>query len=380
MKSPSIKIVHFGKYYFPENGGVESVTSTLAEAAALNAYSVEVVCFGNLVKDVSEEIIEGVNVFRCPVAAIISSQPLGCRYFFTSIKRSKFADVVHLHLPNYLAMLSAFFIPKKTKLIIHWHSDVINKGLIAFLLSPIEYFCLQRADLVIATSENYANYSRPLDRFKDKVKVVPIGIEDKSIIKQSVLSEVSPSLFHLINSKKVILSVGRLVPYKGFEVLINASKEIDVNAIVLIVGTGPLEKKLSDLVKMNKLEKKVYLLGNVSDGLLNALFRSADIFCLPSINRSEAFGVVLLEAMSYSLPIVSTNIEGSGVAWVNHDGFTGFNVPVNESNKIASACNLILRNSILAKKIGMAGRKRYLEQFQENIFVERIINAYKKLI
>ncbi len=370
-------IVHFGKYYFPDAGGIESVTLSLAKGAAMAGHRVSVVCFEKTLAN-KKEVIDGVHVIRAPVTKLLASQPLGFRYFWQCFSSAKNANLVHLHVPNMLAALCALFIPLKTRLLVHWHSDVINKGWLGTILRPLESAVLRRANSIIATSQVYADASETLAPFKSKITVVPIGVPDTK--HEGKGSPLSPVLEEKIGSKKIILAVGRLVPYKGFNVLVQAAEYLDKDSVVVIVGGGPLQDELQQAIQSGGAKDRVVLAGRLSDAELHALFERASLYCLPSTYRAEAFGVVLLEAMTYGLPIVASDIPGSGVPWVNQHGVSGLNVPVGNPNALAEACNLILNSVELQAKFSEGARQRFLSEFTEGVSVERMISVYDELI
>lgn len=370
-------IVHFGKYYFPDAGGIESVTVSLAKGAAVAGHHVSVVCFEKTSTE-KKEIIDGVHVTRAAIAKLLASQPLGFNYFYQCLSAAKSADIIHLHAPNMLGALCALFIPRKSRLLVHWHSDVINKGFLGKLLRPLESALLRRANKIIATSQVYADASETLAPFKRKITVVPIGVPDAK--HQGSDSELPPTLEKKIGNKKIILAVGRLVPYKGFEVLIQAAQQLTKDSVIVIVGGGPLQEELQQAVELGGVNNCVFLAGRLSDAALHALFERATIYCLPSTYRAEAFGVVLLEAMAYGLPIVASNIPGSAVPWVNQHGLTGFNIPVGDANALADACNRILASEELRTRLSQGARKRFLSEFTEDISVKRTLLTYKSLL
>lgn len=374
-------IVHFGKYYFPDAGGIESVTLSLAKGAAAAGYAVTVVCFKK--SDASDtEFINGVRIVRTPIWRLFVSQPLAWRYFLGCLRESLRADIVHLHAPNMLASLCAILVPKRIKLIVHWHSDVVGKGPLGYLFTPLTFLLLKRANLVIATSQVYAKASAPLRWFDSKLTVVPIGVQDP-IGLHSVKSEflnLPPDLVKKADGKKIILSIGRLVPYKGFNVLIDATHYLAKDVVVFIVGVGPLKQVLEAAIANAKLSDQIYLIGRQSDETLGALYKSATLFCLPSIVRSEAFGVVLLEAMACGLPVVATDIPGSGVPWVNMNDVSGINVAVGDPLALANACNLIIKSPSLRLRYSIGARERFLSTFTEDASVNRVLEIYKSLI
>jgi glycosyltransferase involved in cell wall biosynthesis len=369
-------IVHFGKYYFPDDGGIESVTHSLAKGAVMAGHAVSVVCFEKSTGN-KTEMSEGVLIIRVPIAISIAAQPLGVKYFFRALSAAKKADLVHLHVPNMLGALCALFIPQKVKLLVHWHSDVINKGFLGKLLRPLELALLRRANCIVATSQVYADASETLASFQNKITVVPIGVSD---VKHDDGDSKLPSALEVqIGGRQIVLAVGRLVPYKGFSVLIEAAQDFSESAVVIIVGGGPLQSELQKAIKHNGVNDHVILAGRLSDAQLHTLFERATLYCLPSNSRAEAFGVVLLEAMAYGLPIVASDIPGSGVPWVNQHGLSGFNVPVGNPKALANSCNQILTSGELRSTLSKSAHQRFLAEFTEEISVRRMMVVYDHL-
>lgn len=375
-KKRNIRVVHLGKYYPPDKGGIENVTQNIAEGIASKRFLITVICFKST-KIKKNKSPPFVRILRAPVLATIKSQPIGIRYFFLCLYYIKRSDIVHLHAPNLLASMSILFLNKKTRLITHWHSDIINKGLLEKIVAPLQNILLNKSDTILVTSKAYFNSSKTLAPYKNKIDIVPIGIPDISVgIKNHKLPL---DLEKKIEGKKIILSVGRLVHYKGFELLIHASKFLSPNTIIIIAGNGPLKMVLKNLVLHTKSSDRILLLNKISTDHLHALYKKASLFCLPSINRSEAFGVVLLEALAFGLPIISTKIKGSGTSWVNKHEETGLVVKNNDSKSIALACNRILNSKSLRNKFSKGSRKRYLQLFTIKKFLNRIRGIYNKL-
>jgi glycosyltransferase involved in cell wall biosynthesis len=370
-------IVHLGKYYAPDAGGIESVTLSLARGAAAAGHTVTVVCFEKS-RARREEVMEGVRVLRAPITKLLASQPLGLRYFFLCLKAARQADVIHLHLPNMLAALCILFIGKKPRLLVHWHSDVVNKGILGALLRPLVDAVLRRSDCIVATSEVYANASSTLKPHRAKITVVPIGVADPKRMdaQQSLPQEIEDR----VGGRKIILAVGRLVPYKGFHWLVAAAKDLAADVVIVIVGGGPLHSALGEAIASAGMAERVVMTGRLSDQALQALFERASLYCLPSTDRAEAFGVVLLEAMAYGLPIVASDIPGSGVPWVNQHGVSGLNVTVGDPAALAAACNRILDSAELHATLSAGARQRFMSEFTEEVSVQRIMAAYRRMV
>jgi glycosyltransferase involved in cell wall biosynthesis len=371
-----LKIVHFAKYYSPIVGGIESVTRSLARAAVIYGHEVSVICFDKRNANLLETV-EKVLIIRNFYPFKIFSQPLSFFYFYNCIKRGRATDIIHLHYPNLIAALAVLFIGRKSKLVVHWHSDIVNKGILSVITHPMEWVMLRRANQIIVTSSPYYESSASLKKFASKVEIVPIGIPD---VNQSKLLNCNDISSFNTKSRKVLLSVGRLVNYKGFDILIEAARYINKEAVIVIVGDGPMFEALQKQIVSLGLTERVFLLGRLKDEELNCLFSQATLYCLPSISRAEAFGVVLLEAMAHGLPIVATNILGSGVPWVNLHGESGINVRCNDPLAFADACNMIISSKELRTKLSFGARNRYVTKFNEEISSRRVMEIYNNLI
>ena len=359
-----MKIVHFAKFYPPEYGGIESVTEALAEDHAAIGHEVEVVCFTR--ETTTFEKLGRLRLRRLKVRKVIASQPLALSYLKTCIHAARSADVVHVHSPNMLAALAVLCLPSNVRTVIHWHADIENKGIIGTLIRPIERAMLRRADAVVVTTEEYAKASAALTEFKDKTEVIPIGIADTKKVPKFEISEVPYVLF-----------IGRLVPYKGLDVLLDALTFINNDAELRIVGIGPELAKLKAHVVRLGLESKVKFKGRIDEDELEELMAGAAVFCLPSVNRLEAFGVVLLEAMRAGRAIVSANIPGSGVPWVNSQGI---NVPIRDPKALAEAIDQLLEDPLKAKSLGELARARFESEFLRKTMSSRFLWLYKKLL
>lgn len=374
------KITHLGKFYHPDSGGIEGVTRTLAEGAIASGYNVDVVCFSKSEDCQPGEEIGGVRVLRVSALTTIKSQPLSITYLWNAIYCGSTSDIVHIHLPNMLAAFASLFIPP-SKLLIHWHSDVVGKGILGLLFKKLENISLKRAKKIIATTEIYAKSSKELRDHLDKVTVIPLGCKDfgSQCLQRGEIS-FSEEINDFVKDHNLILSVGRLVPYKGFDVLIEAAQYLDANIVIAIIGSGPLLDELQKKIDSLGLARLVKLFGRQGDAELLEFYKRAQIFCLPSIDRAEAFGLVLPEAMSFGLPIVATSISGSGVSWVNQHCETGLNVPVNNPMALAEACNQILGCKDDYQKYSDGSRHRYESEFTESLTIERVLSLCETIL
>lgn len=161
--------------------------------------------------------------------------------------------------------------------------------------------------------------------------------------------------------------------------MIEAAKYLNEGYKIVIGGKGPLEKKLRETIDSNNLGKKVELIGKIPQEELWEYYRRADVFCLPSVQRSEAFGIVLVEAMSAGCPLVTTKI-GSGTSWINQEGVTGFAVSPRNPKKLAEAIENIAGNEELTTAFSKNAIQRYNTEFRLPFMIDRTVDLYKKLL
>jgi glycosyltransferase involved in cell wall biosynthesis len=372
-------ILHIPNYYPPHLGGIEDtchiIVTTLQDT---NLYAQKVICF-NDGRNIQYDVYNNVEVIRVGTWEKIANQSLSYayrKYLLSLIKEFK-PDIIHFHAPNPLVSIYLLLlIPKKIKLIVHWHSDIIKqKGLIYTLYNPFEKLLLKRADKIICTSPLYPKYSDPLQPFQQKIIVIQSLINlnkfvdiDKNINAVNMIQD-------CFNNKKLIFFIGRHVEYKGIEYLLQAEKDIEPEAIILIAGSGPLTEKL----KAKYTSDRIIWLGRISDEELRNYLVAADIFAFPSITKNEAFGVALAEAMYCEATPVTFTIEGSGVNWVSIKDETGLEVENRNVEAYAAAINELLRNDDKRKLLGENARKRVLENFTIDCIKEKLQLLYENV-
>ena len=292
-------------------------------------------------------------------------------------------DLLHLHVPN-VAAFWPLLVPGARKLpwIVHWHADVPTDTdrwylkLLYRLYRPFENGLLRRATLVITTSPPYAPASEALTPWRDKCVVVPLGIRADAKLPSTTPSPIEREASD--NSLRV-LAVGRLSYYKGFDVLIRAVAETP-GVILDLIGDGEEAKPLRELIDALGIPDRVRLLGRVPDAEREAYLRTCDCLCLPSIERTEAFGVVLLEAMAAGKPCVATAVPGTGMAWVVQDGVTGLVVPPADADALGSALCFLKNNPNIRMSMGNAGQLRFRQKFRIEQSAEGLLAAYRSVL
>jgi rhamnosyl/mannosyltransferase len=285
-------------------------------------------------------------------------------------------DVVHVHLPWPQSNLNLFLKRFDGAMVVHWHSDIVRQRLLYAGFQWLERWLLRRADRICVTSPKLLEESAALEGFRDKAVSVPIGMPEST---HEIDDEEIRALRERYGARTLFFALGRLVPYKGFEHLIRAAAELPAGAMVMIGGDGPLAGDLRALIAELGVADRVKLPGALPDRDVELHMRACDAFCLPSVQKSEAFGIVQVEAMRAARPVVSTRLHGSGIDWVNQDGVTGYTVPAGDAQALAVALNRIAEDTGLARNLGEAARRRYEERFTARGMAEGVHAVYRSL-
>jgi glycosyltransferase involved in cell wall biosynthesis len=367
---PSFSALHIGKFYPPYMGGMETHLQALCESLQ-SEVNVEVVV-ANQHRQSVEDRVRGVKVTRAGALFNVSSAPI-CPQMLSAIRRSQ-ADIVHLHLPNPMAVLALLASGRRGKVIATYHSDIVRQKMQGRLFEPILRRALDRCDAIIVTSPNYMETSPILPSYREKCRVIPLGI---NYDQYQTHDELAAARLRRRYGQRIILSVGRLVYYKGFEYLIRAMRTTDGH--LLIVGQGPLRAELEQLARECGVVDRVTFLGHLSDTELLHHYYAASVFALASIARSEAFGLVQLEAMACGKPVVNTQLA-SGVPYVSLNRVTGLTALPKDPNTLSVALNRLLDNPELRARYGAAARERVRKEFTIEVMTRRTIQLYNQVL
>lgn len=372
-----MKILQVSKFYKPVMGGIERVAWELAEGLGRVGVRSDVLCSNQQRDTVVEHQPAGYDVVRAGSFGMVLSTSMAPAMVRELRRLASQHELIHLHMPDPMAALALFLVRPRVPVVVHWHSDVIRQRKAMKLYEPLQTWLLRRADAIIATSQAYADSSEPLRAWRSKVRVIPIGISDDRAPADVAAADM---LRQRYGSRRIVFALGRMAYYKGFDVLIRAAAALPDDTVVLIGGDGEMLPQLRAQVTSQGLGHKVRLLGHVQDGELAGYFLACDVFCMSSTVRSEAYGVVLLEAMMMGKPIIATDIVGSGVPWVNRHGLTGFNVPVGQPDELARLLSQLLADDALRARLGQAARERYLREFDAVLMTQHVVDLYRRLL
>jgi glycosyltransferase involved in cell wall biosynthesis len=358
-----MKPLHIGKFFAPQIGGMERFLEDLIRAQ--HAAGIDSAAIVHAGAD-EGSVADPSWLRRVPVFANVAFAPIAPG-FFGALRRAIAdfqPDYLHIHLPN-LSAFAALFLPSARRLpwVVHWHSDVVASKhsfllrLLYPLYRPFERALLERAALIICTSRQYLESSAPLAAFQEKCAVVPLGIDPARMA-----APLADPPQRWTQGRHRLLAVGRLTYYKGFDTLIRAVAQIP-DAELRIVGDGQDREQLLKLSILLGVSDRVFLEGVLSDTECAALYQTAELFCLPSRERTEAFGVVLLEAMHYGLPLLASAIAGSGVSAVIRNGVNGRLLPPDDSIAWRDAIAKLAPNATERRRLGEAGRERVARKY-----------------
>jgi glycosyltransferase involved in cell wall biosynthesis len=365
-----LKVVQIGKYYPPHVGGIETHLQALCDGLK-ETHDVQVFVAGDRRRDV-DTIVDGVAVHRLGIQFKIAGTAV-CPTMPWKIRRAG-ADIVHIHLPNPAGVVALLASGYRGPLVGTWHSDVVRQRRLAKMFEPIQRRFLANCDALIATSPNYVESSPDLSRLRKRTVVIPYGIalEDYRDPPAAAVAAIKHGRL-----RPFLIAVGRLVYYKGFEHLIRAMAQID--ATLLLVGDGPLRHSLQSAADEAGVASRIEFLGEMQPRDIVPYYHAADLFVLPSIARSEAFGIVQLEAMACGKPVVNTNLA-SGVPFASLDGVTGITVHPASADALANGINRLLGDDRLRAAYGEAARRRVQSEFTLDTMVQRTRELYEATV
>lgn len=383
-----MRVLHIGKYFHPHAGGMENYLGDLMVEQVRSDIDARALVHESRLslRGTTEELtLRGVRlrVTRAALWARLLFTPIspGFPLLAWRLLREQDPDILHIHLPN----VSAFWLlllplARRAKWVIHWHSDVVTSqsqpALRIFyqLYRPFERALLKRAARVIVTSDAYLRASTALAKWSNRCVTVPLGLDPERLV-QPVAGSAAAS--HVDQLR--VLAVGRLTYYKGFSTLLSAASQYP-HCEIHLVGSGDEAVSLAVRTQTLGLEDRVTFHGALDDNALAAQYAACDVLCLPSIERTEAFGVVLLEAMYFSRACVVSRLSGSGMSWVVEDGVTGLHFDPGNASELAGLLQRLREDPALMRALGAAGRRRFNACFHIEQSADAVARVYDQAL
>lgn len=377
MKNMKIAIV--SPVFPPYAGGMANVA--FHHARLLQEKGFDVVVF---TPNYKRNLTEKINYQGIPTVILKPVFQFGNAALIPSLRQSLNGfDVVFLHYPFFGADEMLFGLKKR--LIVFYHMDVVGQGLFRaiFLLHKKIFLPLlmKKAEKVIVSSFDYANGSDIKKYYiasPEKFVEIPCGVDSKHFFPSDDFQ--LPQGYDM-EGKKIILFVGGLDSahyFKGVEILLEAFSMLSQdNAIMFIVGSGNMADQYKHKAAELGVGERVVFCGRVEDDDLPKFYNKADIVVLPSIDKTEAFGIVLIEAMACAKPVVATNL--AGVRSVVENGVNGILVESKNARELSLALEKILSDNELAKKMGEAGLKKIRERYEWERVGEKLEILFNKM-
>jgi len=373
-----MKVLHVGPGYPPSIGGRERVIYTLCETLNEMGIRCDVLC-PNVNNSFEVDSSKGYKVFRVPKYFTFKSTPFSPHMIIFLSKLYKGYDIIHVHMPEPMSNLALFLVNPDKPVIVHWHMEIVRQRFLKHFYKPLLKWIFKKSYKIIVSSNKLKRGSEFSEIFEDKGVVIPLPFDERRWIKVRSDEEFRKKLKNLTKNRYTVLAVGRLVYYKGFDVLIKSFQYLPQNIALLIVGDGPLKKDLTKLINKLKLSDRVFLLGKLPDERLKVAYEESDLFMLPSTYKTEAFGLVQLDALFFGLPIVSTNLEASGICEVNLHNKTGICVEPRSVGDLVYAINYILNNKERYNFFSKNARN-HIRNFDRFKIAERLVKIYRDAI
>ena len=368
-----MNVLHFYKTYRPETfGGIEQVIYQLANGITKSGIETSVLTITGK-KEFGIIKLNDHNVYQCKRSFQIASTDFSLKAILKFKELAASADIIHYHYPWPFMDLVHFLTKPNKPTVLTYHSDIIKQTYLKKLYSPLMHRFLNDVDVIVATSPNYFNTSSILQIYKEKVEVIPIGI-DKESYPQPDLNKLEYWEEKLGN--KFFLFVGVLRYYKGLQVLLESLAYIDYPMVIL--GSGPMEKELKSKAVELGLRNLIFV-GQLAEEDKQAVIALSYALIFPSNLRSEAFGVALLEASIFVKPMISCEI-GTGTSYVNIDGETGFVVSPSSPIELHLAMKFLWKHPKVSRKMAQNALERYKELFTAKRMTERYITLYSEIL
>lgn len=371
-----MRVLHIYKDYAPVVGGIENHIGLLAQAQRQQGIDARVLVT-NTGSETVETVIEGVPVVKTGRQLNISSAPISLNFYPWLRRLEKEIDITHAHLPYPPGELGHMLLGRSRGLVLSYHSDIVRQKVLGTFYSPFLRMLLRQADRISVASPAYIHTSHFLAPVAEKCRVLPYGIDISAFAATPAVLKAAAELRARYAPKPLLLYVGKLRHYKGLNVLIDAMTSIDAH--LLVVGSGMLEEEWRGQATALGLNDRISFLGELSDAEKLPMLYASDLFVLPSNNRAEAFGIVLIEAMACGLPLISTEL-GTGTSFVNQHEQTGLVVPPDDPQAMAAAINRLLADEPLRREMGKAALARVRSEFTKEIMATRMRDLYQEVL
>ncbi|MBF8728783.1 glycosyltransferase family 4 protein [Pseudomonas putida] len=368
-----MKVLHFFKTYYPDSmGGIEQVIFQIAEGTQAHGIEPEVLYLSARGAARNEPVANHL-AHRAKLDLHVASTGFSLSAFKDFAELARKADIVHFHFPWPYMDLVHFATRLNKPTVVSYHSDIVKQKWLLKLYQPLMNRFFSSVDRIVASSPNYAAHSPVLTQFKDKVSIIPYGL-DRSTYPKASAEKLAYWRQRL--GERFFLFVGALRYYKGLDYLLEAARISGLP--VVIMGGGFLEQQLRQQASDAGLSQ-VQFLGGLPDEDKVALLELCYAFTFPSHLRSESFGISLLEAAMYGKPLISCEM-GSGTTFINLADQTGLVVPPRDAPALAQAMQRLWDDPAQAQAMGVAAQQRFEHVFTASAMANAYAELYRSLL
>ena len=371
-----LRILQIGKHFHPDVGGIETVTKTISDALVMAGIRADVLCMALGSAGDREEA--GYRVMRCRSNAMVAGNKTFSWDYVRQVRRlSQSYDAGILHVPNPLGA-AAVLAGWRKPLIVLWHADFDHRTL-QLVTRPIDIAIARRADVIVAPTRVHLTASNRARHLVAKGEVIPFPFAPHPVRAGRSPSALSRRMREAARGRPIVLAAGRLVPYKGFDVLIRAMAEIEHGLFCVIAGGGPLYEALEREIAAQGVGDKVAMTGQISDEEMGDLIDLAHFGCLPSVTAQEMYGLTQVEMMAAGKPVVSTDLAGSGVPLVNRRSETGLLAVPGDASDLARQLAALATDEALYRRLADGAARAFRSEYSLGPVGERYAALIRRL-
>lgn len=382
--SKNKKITQLFKIYSPDNGGgIANVMESIAEGF-LHCRQEIIVCQDTWLKKSADDTYHGIPVRRSRQLFTIASTPVSLQFLLDVKKRTKDSGIVICHFPYPMIDLAILLGWYHGKLVVWWHCGIETYRRLVPFYRPLVMHTLKKADRILVSSKGNLMQSAMLRPFRGKCTVIPFSVSDgylqrgRAYVKSRRDAEKREEKPEQKKKEISILFIGRLVWYKGCDVLIKAFARMkEKNCRLVLVGGGPLEQELKALAG-RLAPGRVEFAGRISEEEKMGRLEACDFLVLPSVSQAEAFGLVQIEAMAFGKPVINTRLPG-GVPYVSVHGVTGRTVRAGQVGELADAMDLLARDDKMRREYGQNAWERVNREYTREVMAARYEKVFREL-
>jgi glycosyltransferase involved in cell wall biosynthesis len=373
---PHPRVLQIGKHFYPDVGGIETVTRNISDALQAVGIGADVLCMA--LHSTGDRQEAGYRVMRCRSNAVLAgNKTFSWDYVRKVGQLSAQYDVGILHVPNPLGA-AAVLAGWRKPLIVLWHADFDHRVL-GKATRPLDIAIARRADAVVAPTSVHLTASNRAAHLVSKGEVIPFPFAPPPARKAGSSSLLVERIRHSAGGRPVVLATGRLVPYKGFDVLIRAMGLVEQDLYCVIAGGGPIKGALERQIEAAGLGHKVVVTGQIADDDMAGLVELAHFGCLPSVTAQEMYGLTQVEMMAAGKPVVSTDLAGSGVPLVNRHGKTGLLARPGNAEDLARQLAALATDEALYRRLAEGAAQAFRTEYSLRSVGERYASLITRL-